>query len=778
MRIAWAVLLALAVSLPAPPARAESPAGAPAPPGTVTTGVQVPPEGERGKMQRTIADFVVNGGTKGDTFVIVKNGELFVPLATVQQFGVESLHPAVGLQYGGQDYVSLDALKPDITYLWDPNEHLITVTVAAAKLGDETIAFRNGRPGAIQYKHATSGFLNYDLHEAFAERTLTTSLALDGALAAGPGDVTATAGFTPAAGFSTSSLAYAILNPLRMTELQAGEIKEYGQSFVPGNLIGIAYARRFTLDPYVAIAPIPSLTTPITTPSTVSVYQDGRLIRSEQVNPGILSLADLPTRPGPNDTTVVIANASGKQTIALPFYGSSANLAAGLTDFQYIAAVDSDSHRRVGSAYYRLGFNDWVTAGADAVAATGYDRAGISTDLRTRLGAWHAALAESTSSLGRGGQYDLQYSYNGLKASFGAEIQAAGMKFSQGFPAAQAPGNPPPIATLSETVFASVAPVWRITPYVRWQRAVNAESNGSSLLLGGTAPVRGAVVSFSAGRQSPGGLQAAATVSVSLGRYSLSQSVDTASHGATLTAQSQRADSLGTTSLGIDEGSRRFSMSTNYDWSKGSYLLTAERGAGSFTADGDFAAAFGFVGKRFFTGGPITDGFALVRVPGLKGVDVSVGGRDIGRTDGNGEILVPGLVTGFGSVVKLNDSDLPLNLRFNVAQQTVSPIGRSGMIVEFPYTKLHALRGRVAFTVPGKTVVPLNAALTFERNGKQDGADMNETGGFYLEDLAPGSYRFHIDADNGQCDIPVTVPASDQTIASLGTLTCTPRANP
>ena len=125
------------------------------------------------------------------------------------------------------------------------------------------------------------------------------------------------------------------------------------------------------------------------------------------------------------------------------------------------------------------------------------------------------------------------------------------------------------------------------------------------------------------------------------------------------------------------------------------------------------------MGNHVFESQPIDDGFALVRVPGLAGVQVDIGGRSAGRTDASGDVLIPGLIAGFGNTVKLQDADLPLDLRFAQTQKAVSPIGRSGMLVQFPYARIHAYRGRIAFAIDGKTVAPSQGSLSYTIGGKE-----------------------------------------------------------
>ena len=57
---------------------------------------------------------------------------------------------------------------------------------------------------------------------------------------------------------------------------------------------------------------------------------------------------------------------------------------------------------------------------------------------------------------------------------------------------------------------------------------------------------------------------------------------------------------------------------------------------------------------------PVQESFALVRVPGMKGVRAYLSHQEVGRTNRNGDVLVPNLLPYYGNRLDIADEDVPL----------------------------------------------------------------------------------------------------------------------
>jgi outer membrane usher protein len=734
-------------------------------------GAQTPATATSG-FKRTIADYVVNGNTEGETKVILDGGKLFVPPDTIQAFGAGSLPPGVTHTYLGQTYVSLDSLAPDLTYTWDPEQHKITVTIAASHFGAKVIDYHHGRPSDLASERAPSAFVNYGVHESYQDRSVSSTLALDGSLTAGPGDLAVNESLAQGKAADLSSAIYTLDVPGRMLRAQAGTLPQDPRTAVPGNLVGFTVRRRFELDPYFETAPSPGLTTAIGMPSLVQVFVNGRLVDTENVQPGILDLRDLPTNgTGAGSASIVITDANGKRTVPVPSYGAPTSLRKSLTDFSATVATDSSTHDPVLGGYVRHGFSDSLSGGVVAVRMGQYQRFGADAAMRTLFGTLTASLDTADSGIGTGASSSLQYNYSGMAISTGIQVAKTTPGWLSGPPAAVGLTT----ALLRTPTFSAGAYVGaqRLpgAPFLRWSHDT---TDPASLILGFQVPTHVGPLTVAVTRQAGHGTAFSIQYTRSGRRVDVSTSYDSTQHQAVLESSLHRSDGKGSTDLTVDTPSLdRIDVTSTAEWANGTYTAELERQDGALSGEADFEGALAFVGSRLFSTAPIQDGFALVRIAGIPNVSVDLDGRPVGRTDKSGDLIVPQLIGGLANTVQLHDDDLPLSTRFDRTKQVVTPLGRAGMLIDFPYRHLHAWRGKIAFVRAAKREAPVNGALTIGTGKTAVEADLSGSGAFYLDDLAPGHYSGHVDADNGVCDVDIVAAAhAGDSVVQLGTLTC------
>ena len=80
--------------------------------------------------------------------------------------------------------------------------------------------------------------------------------------------------------------------------------------------------------------------------------------------------------------------------------------------------------------------------------------------------------------------------------------------------------------------------------------------------------------------------------------------------------------------------------------------------------------------------------FGLVSLPGFPDVRVYLDNREVGRTDGDGRLLLPGLRPYEGNRVRLEVDDLPLDAEITTAEVEAVPFDRSGMTIAFPLARM------------------------------------------------------------------------------------------
>jgi outer membrane usher protein len=176
------------------------------------------------------------------------------------------------------------------------------------------------------------------------------------------------------------------------------------------------------------------MSTPIAQASTVEVHVNGRLVREERVQPGVLDLRNLPLTSGRNDTRIVVRDPfGGTRELSTTYYLTTSVLAPGVHDYQYavgmvranLGQTSWDYEAPALSMRHRLGLTDWISAGVRAEATRGLANGGPVVTLRAPLGEVEAAgsMSRSASGLGAAGQFS--WSYASRAGSIGASLREA-----------------------------------------------------------------------------------------------------------------------------------------------------------------------------------------------------------------------------------------------------------------------------------------------------------------------------------------------------------------
>ena len=175
---------------------------------------------------------------------------------------------------------------------------------------------------------------------------------------------------------------------------------------------------------------------------------------------------------------------------------------------------------------------------------------------------------------------------------------------------------------------------------------------------------------------------------------------------------------------------------------------------------------------------PVEDGFALIRVPGVAGVRTYVSHQEVGRTDRNGNLVVPGLLA------YLREPRLHCRQRY--------PGGSRG--AEERDAHCTALSRRRLGALPRAAAVARvwsHRDDAWHKRGRarqrhasgRDGrrlaeSDLGSDGAYYLEGVAPGDYRARVTLGADTCDFTLHVPRSDAPVIRAGVATCSAMVDP
>ncbi|HET9694989.1 MAG TPA: fimbria/pilus outer membrane usher protein, partial [Steroidobacteraceae bacterium] len=545
---------------------------------------------------------------------------------------------------------------------------------------------------------------------------------------------------------------------------------------------GIQFGTNFRTQPTLVTTPLLSAQGEALVPSTVDVFVNQRQVASEQVPPGPFSIDRLPALTGAGQLQVVVTDALGRQqVISQPYYSGSALLQPGLAEYALeIGGLREDYGRRsfaygdlLGSATYRRGLSDTLTAGtrAEAQAGGAFAVGAEAAWLAGSVGILSGQLATGGDASGAGylAGFALERNANFVTTYLGT--QYATRSFRQ-------LGSTALERTPRQRTFAGLG--FDFVRYGNLQFAYALQSYHDSA----TTTTLGLNYSYSLGALGYLGLFASRataddsdtsvllTWTVPLGdRRTASTAIemDTAPEGRQLTAYAslQRA-------LPSDRGFG-YALAVSSDEDQDASL--AYQGSAG-TATVDYSQRDGAAGVRVGATGAVAltslgvmparrldRSFAVVQVADYEGLTVFLDNQPVGRTDARGRVLVDSLRPYERNEVSVDPVEVPMDGAIDQSVIGVTPAYRSGAVVRFPVTRAHAATLRLVRE--DGTPVPAGARATLG----DATFPVALAGTLYVEGLSEAS-RIDVRWNGGACSVAVRRPAGQDPLPDLGTLRC------
>ncbi len=733
---------------------------------------------------RALLALRVNEIRKGYVMAVVRDSDVLVNVAELEEAGIRGFtgrREAID----GELYVSLRSLAPQISYAIDGENSALAISAAPALLGRRSVDLGSRRPENIEYATNSSAFLNYSVNWSDAANRVSAfgelGWSVKGAL------LTSTVS-RDSEGRVVRGLTRAILDDRsHLSRWTLGDsFAETGPLGGGAFLGGVSVSRNFSLDPYFVRLPRFGLSGAVSTPSTVEVYVNGNLVRREQLPPGLFDLRNIPVVTGSGTTRLVVRDAFGQEReTTSPYYFSSGLLGAGISEYSYALGAQRLELARESGSYgpltflgrHRAGLTDSMTVSGRLEATSNLVSGGTGLTVGLPIGEVEigAALSRERHSSGASGY--LSYAYSGRPLAFGASVKLTSARYStvslraaddrsrreiQTYLSIQAARDLRLQGQLVSERFrdgvrrdrASLSATYQVGRahfFLGAGRARGDEGRFANELFGGIA------WSFGGG--------ARASVAVQGGRISgeFQQSLPSGP-GLGYLAQ-----------VATGDGDLSARARLQYQSSFGRYELFHDRSGGAGTSS--FTAAGGLVtiGGTLHASRPVRDGFALVQVGGVPGVQGFLSNRAVGRTGSSGDLLVPGLISYYGNRLSISDQDVPPDYAIEATQKLVAPPYRGGAVVKFPVRRIRSLTGSLEIEAPGGMEIPSFGQLVIDRKGGLTMSPLGKNGEFYLDELAPGSYPATIQYRGGSCRFTLVVPSVAETFFNLGRIVCTSR---
>lgn len=462
---------------------------------------------------------------------------------------------------------------------------------------------------------------------------------------------------------------------------------------------GIQIARNFDLVPSFVSQPLPVFTGTSSVPSTVELYINDALRQTQNVPPGPFTIENPTPMSGDGRARMVVRDVLGRETvITQSFFSHAQLLEENLSDWSVdlgavrnnIGVANADYGERFAAGLWRRGLSKRLTM--EARGEWGEQTRGVGLGLSQALpwqGLGQASLAWSENdTVGRGLQWTLGTEHSGARQAYTLQLQGATAGYRY---VGLGDTLPPPKWQLSGSfshTFDRVGTVGlgmallqaraqgRLATYsVSHSLRVGTRGSLNTVFTRLTGTSSGTFVAMSLSWPLERQINTSAHVSHSNGQTTAHVSASQGLRGAT---------GVGWRALGGTRNGAAVAEAGVYLQGPRS-LLTADASTSSDQQSLRLGSQGGLVlmGARLFASRPVQDSFALVSVPGMSDVGVNFQGREQGRTDEHGRVLVTGLQPYNVNHLRLNPADLPLSAEIDNLEQTLVPRRRSAVSVGF-----------------------------------------------------------------------------------------------
>jgi outer membrane usher protein len=557
---------------------------------------------------------------------------------------------------------------------------------------------------------------------------------------------------------------------------------------------GLRWTRNFSTQPGFVTLPQPSLRGETSLPSVLDVYVDGLRRQSLDVPPGPFTVENLPTLTGQGEVQVVVRDLLGREQLLTDSYIAGAQqLKAGLSDYSYEAGFEREQFGRASNEYgdffvagtQRYGFTDDFTGearfevfGSDSVAG------GLGgTYALPRIAVISNAFAVSQSSAGNGALDVLTVQHSTRRGlSLGARLQAASAYFTQlGLP----PGVAVPQRSFGANLGYPVPPLGRFgLGYVNREERAPATDFEAVTATFNTSFRRVSLTLLAIDRKRPQQeYSVGLTVSMPFG------SRDTASTG-----YRQRDSAAGEGSsqsfarvqrnLPDQEGwGYRVLVSENQS-DNADNTSSGEAGAGLNGPYGSYAveaATFdevetyratvsggvGTLGGHTFASRKLSRSFAVVET-GAEDIELLVNNRLAGRTDANGVAVLPYLQPYQNNIVRIDTTNVPLDIEVQSGEFKAAPYYRSGVLIPLDVRRTRS--ALLSLLQADGSPVPSGAVVRLGPGGAE--VPVAKNGQAYVSGLAPGDNTLDVRWNGHVCAITFTLPEDAGVQPRLGPYTC------
>ena len=734
-------------------------------------------------LEAALLEVRLNGQPQGEAALFARDadGVIYASRASLEAWRMRQFSSRT-VVLDGETYYALGGVN-GLTATVDEATQSLDISALATLFNVNDARLDGGETGPMTTS-AWGGFLNYDVYAQHGDGDTIVSGFFEAGVYSPHGYGTTRflmPGGRDGAGLVRLETSWSIDDPERMRSLRVGDgITRGGIGGTPLRFSGVQFARNFAVQPGFITLPMPTVGGSAALPSTVDVYVNNALRGSQDVPAGPFQITDVPVMTGAGDVRLVVRDALGRETVTTQSYFASTQiLRRGLHDYSYeVGFLRQDYARRSNSygdlavsATHRYGFTDRLTGEAHLEATADQRMASLSAGtLLPGVGVFTVSAAASQGDKGTGGMVGLGFESLWRTVSFGARTELTTRNYdyvglaSDRRAVAQTTqvyaGLPTSFGSVnlnylyrdsrddSDVEMAGASAMFRIGDI----GALNLTAQQS--LSGQKNTMLGAYLSIPLGPRRT----ASTRVQHTGGRTSL---------GASLQQNLPEGEGMGyraDVERGADE---RLYGQFSYQTDFGRYDVEATRTNGKAAVRATVSGSVGLIEGDVFTARRLEQSFAAVKVGEVKGVQVYAENQPVAKTNSKGVAIIPRLRPYEKNTVRIEQSDLPLDLASGAFEKTVRPYNRSGVIVEFAAELSHG----ALMTVLQEDGSPLPAGAKVRVAGSKTEFVVAPGGVAYVTGLGKAT-TLQASWGGQSCAFTASLPETDDPQPDLGELQC------
>jgi len=754
----------------------------------VSTGVQA--------VELVVMKVFLNAIDKGEQFfsLTTKGGVFFSP-ELVSEIGITNLPQDIVINEQGD--ILLQSISPSMDINVDTRAATLHIKASSKFFHRQVIDLGLSKPVKVVYPQNNTAFINYSIDYQESENG-DSSLSLPMELGVSFDNWLAYSAHIYSKNNMGETSVRLMSNltwddPRKLRRFVMGDFSAFSGNLGSGGIFGgLSFSKNFSVDPYFVKTPDFSVAGVLEMPSDVELYINNMLVTREQFLPGKFEFLNPPNAIGAGNATLVIKDVFGRERkIEEPFYTSYQLLKPGLHEYSYNIGRKRENFGDEFSRYtdwafigfHRTGLTDALTVGARAEADRELMNAGVDAKfLLGTIGEAEVSLASSRNNLnsGRGGMLGLFFSGQNLTARIFARALSRDYA-TLSMDSLQDKSKLERFIGLGyrRPALGSIAVAFsNVDKYVETdsRRAMifytRRMSKRLSLYLRASRTQTDQILdeafvglNFSFGTGGSGGAQYNSQNEKVAETLYLNQNppVDTgSSYKISLNKYSDRlADIAYTGAASIQYRGRNAIYEANYrdGFEEKNYGLRV-------------AGGIAMIDDSLYLSRPILDSFALVKIGGLAGVRVQHNNQSVGRTNNEGEVLIPGLISYYYNNLSIDDQDIPVNYRIPKLKQYAFTPFRGGGVVEFEVTKLQGFIGRLYATGDGRKIPAEYWGLEVQTGDRTVSTIVGKEGEFYLENMPSGKLEARVFSKNRECRFDLVIPKSDEIMVYLDEVAC------